>query len=324
MRRWPERGNLVVFALVVLVGGCLLGLQVADIGPLWWSRAGAVSVTAAYAWALAARTGGRPVAFGVLALVIGGLAVWLERPWLSTGAAVLSAVVAGVLGVMVTVPARRFLHAAREVLIALAVSAVGALAAVGFGPTVSQPRWEYVTLGLALALALVLVYRLGAGLHGLGRRGVLVIVVGSLGLAVSLAYAELLRRYGSPVVARSIGDVVRWSYAELGAFPRPMQAVLGIPALVWGCHQRARRRQGWWACAFGVAATVPPAHLLTDPRFSLAEIALVELYSLLVGLALGYLLIRVDLLLTGSRSRGARRAEVAGALRPEPPRTASL
>src|SRR3954452_12070226 len=41
-----------------------------------------------------------------------------------------------------------------------------------------------------------------------------------------------------------------WSRNHLGAFPRPIEAVLGVPALAWGCHMRARRRQGWWLCAF--------------------------------------------------------------------------
>ena len=54
-------------------------------------------------------------------------------------------------------------------------------------------------------------------------------------------------------------DGVRWSRAHLGAFPRPIVTVLGIPALAWGCHMRARRRQGWWVSVFGVAATAPVA-----------------------------------------------------------------
>ncbi len=34
------------------------------VGPGWLGGAGAVAVAAAYSWALAARTGGRPVVFG--------------------------------------------------------------------------------------------------------------------------------------------------------------------------------------------------------------------------------------------------------------------
>ena len=46
--------------------------------------------------------------------------------------------------------------------------------------------------------------------------------------------------------------------------------------------------------------------------------------SLKLGLVLGYLVIRVDLALTGPKGRGGRRAEEAGPHRPEPSRLAEL
>ena len=119
-------------------------------------------------------------------------------------------------------------------------------------------------------------------------------------------------------------DAADWSQENLGAVPRPMQALLGIPMLVWGVHMRARRRQGWWACAFGVAGMVPIAHVLADPALSLTEVVLTEVYSLVVGLVLGVLLIRVDLLLSGSGGRRASRLEEEGAVRPEAGRTQPL
>ena len=97
------------------------------------------------------------------------------------------------------------------------------------------------------------------------------VLVGGVLLALTLAYAELLRRYGSPGVVDGLLDGVHWSRDHLGAFPRPIEAVLGVPALAWGCHMRARRRQGWWVCAFGVAATAPVAQALLDPRIGLLE-----------------------------------------------------
>ena len=115
-----------------------------------------------------------------------------------------------------------------------------------------------------------------------------------------------------------------WSRDHLGAFPRPIESVLGVPALAWGCHMRARRRQGWWVCAFGVAATAPVAQALLNPAISLAESGLSVLYGVVVGLALGFVLIRVDLAVTGPRGARARRAEEAAAARPEPARTAAL
>ena len=87
---------------------------------------------------------------------------------------------------------------------------------------------------------------------------------------------------------------------------------------------RARRRQGWWVCAFGVAALLPVAHGLVNPAASVLEVALSSAYGLLIGLALGYVVIRLDLALTGPRGSRARREEEASARRPEPSRTRAL
>ena len=68
--------------------------------PRWSSTAGAVAVSIAYAWALAVRTGGRPVVFGLLALAIGvGRAALRQRGQLRSGAAVLTTSTCAVLAV---------------------------------------------------------------------------------------------------------------------------------------------------------------------------------------------------------------------------------
>ena len=217
-----------------------------------------------------------------------------------------------------------FFRAAREVVVAVLVAAIGALAVVGFEPVATLDRFDYATLGLALLGAFAVVNRLGAGLHGLGRRGVLIVLIGTLVLALTLAYAELLRRYGTPGLVDNLLDGVTWSREHLGAFPRPLETVLGVPALAWGTHMRARRRQGWWVCAFGVAATVPVANALVNPALTLQEATLAVTYGVVVGLVIGFIVIRLDLAITGSSGRGGRRAEEAAALRPEPPRTRPL
>jgi hypothetical protein len=260
----------------------------------------------------------------VLAAGLACVAVFGPYDLMRTGAAVVTTSLGAVLGVMVTVPTVRFAAAAREVLVAMGVALIGAVAAVGYEPTLNVERFGYTTLGVALLLVLSLVYRLGAGLHGLGTRGLVVVVGGGVVLAVTLAYAELLRRYGTPGLVSSGLDLVTWSREHLGAFPRPLQTLLGIPALAWGCHQRARRRQGWWVSAFGVAATVPIAHLLVSPALTAPEMVLTELYTLALGLLVGYVVIRVDLRVSGSRGRRGRRAEEEAAIRPEPPRTQAL
>jgi hypothetical protein len=87
---------------------------------------------------------------------------------------------------------------------------------------------------------------------------------------------------------------------------------------------RARRRQGWWVSAFGVAATLTVTCALIDPTVSDRRALLGEGYSLVLGLVVGYLVIRLDLFFTGPRGRRARQDEEAAAHRPEPARTRAL
>jgi hypothetical protein len=300
------------------------GLRPLDLTSPWLPQVGAVVVATAYVWALAARTGGRPVVYSLLTVGIGVAVLWADRDVLRSGAAVMVCVVSAVLAVVATVPAVKLWQATREVVVAALVAALGGLATVGLQPSLDVVRFEYVSLGLAMVACFGVVYRLGAGFHGLGRRGVIVVVVGAVILGLTLAYAELLRRYGTPMLVEWIFDGVRWLRDHLGASPRPILAFLGVPALVWGTHMRARRRQGWWVCAFGVGATAPIAQLLIDPGVSRTEAGLATLYGLVLGLVVGALLIRADLAITGQRGRGARRAEEAAAVRPEPKRIDAL
>lgn len=292
--------------------------------PEWLDGAGAVAVVTSLSWLLATRTAGRPLVSAGLALVLGVTSVLVGGRILPTGAAVMTCVVGSVYAVMVTVPAVTSWKAVREVVVATVVAAVTSLAAIGFEPTVATERFDLATLVLALGLVFTIVHRLGAGLHGLGRRGMIVVAIGLTLLLVTLAYAELLRRYGAQTFVSSVLDFVDATSERIGAFPRPLVVLLGIPALLWGTHVRARRRQGWWVCAFGVAATVPLATGLVSPDSSYLEAGLRAAYSLVLGLLLGYLVIRADLALTGPKGRRGRRAEEAGPHRPEPTRFAEL
>ncbi|MDQ1106308.1 hypothetical protein QE364_003163 [Nocardioides zeae] len=310
--------------LLVVGGLALLVLGGTGVLPDVTEGIGAVAVTSAYTWALAARTGGRPIVFAALAAVAGAAVLLLDTQELRTGAAVMTCTVGAVLGVMATVPARQFLIAVREVVIAVVLSGGAAVAAVGYAPTISLARFEYTVLALSFLVVLGLVYRLGAGLHGLGRRGVIAVVVGSLVLAVILAYAEALRRYGATSVVGSVLDSASWMLETVGGVPRPIQAALGVPALAWGTYMRARRRQGWWLCIFGVAATAPVANGVMNPSATLLQALLGVVYSLVIGFVIAYVVIRADLALTGSRGSRARRNEERSAVRPEPSRTRPL
>ena len=333
----PRRSLMLLWFAVLALGTAALvwsalgGLLAEDSsgGPLgsvpeWVDGAGAVAVATALSWLLATRTAGRALVSAGLALVLGVASLLVGGRVLPTGAAVMTCVVGSVYAVMVTVPAVTWWKAVREVLVAVLVAVVTAFAAVGFEPTVATDRFDLAALFLALGLVFTIVYRLGAGLHGLGRRGMIVVASGLAVLVVTLLYAELLRRYGTQTFVSSILDFADWVSARIGAFPRPLVVLLGIPALAWGTHLRARRRQGWWVCAFGVAATVPLATGLVAPDSSYLEAGLRAAYSLVLGLLIGYVLIRVDLALTGTKGSRGRRAEEAGPHRPEPRRFAEL
>ncbi|MDX5449830.1 MAG: hypothetical protein LPK36_02225, partial [Actinomycetes bacterium] len=243
---------------------------------------------------------------------------------LLAGATVATAVVAALLAVLSTKPAAKFSAVVREVLVAAVVAVVGALAVAAYGAEVSWVRTSYLVIGFSLLGALVLVYRLGAGLHGLGRRGLVMIVSGVVLLTVTLAYTEALATWGSPGMIETVDRTVDRVEDVLGAVPRPIEVLLGSSALAWGVSTRARRRQGWWVCAFAAPGLSVISLSLLDPEVTLSQAGLSVVYSLVLGLAVGYAIIRADLFLTGARGRRARRLEELAAHRPEPGRLRPL
>ncbi len=214
--RERNRLRLILAALVLLAGCVALGFAALHVGPQWLDGAGSVAVLTTYSWALMARTGGRQLVFAALAFAVGVVAVVQDGEVLRSGAAVMTCVVSGVLAVVITVSARTFLIAAREVVLATAVASIGAYATVGFEPAASSVRFEYLTLGLGFLVVFTLVWRFGAGLNGLGTRGLVTLVVGTLLLAASLAYAELFRRYGASGVVQPTAGLQEWSRTTLG------------------------------------------------------------------------------------------------------------
>jgi hypothetical protein len=170
--------------------------------------------------------------------------------------------------------------------------------------------------------AVALVYRLGGGLHGLGRSGVVMVGAGLVLLAVALAYTAALAHWGSPELRGDIHSARHWLGDHLGAVPHPIEVFLGIPALVWGVTMRDRRRQGWWVCAFGTTATATAATRLIEAHATEQNTLLGAAYSLVLGLLVGFLVIRVARLLRGAPGR--RALAEGGAHRPEPRRLQPL
>lgn len=330
-RDWtpPTFGERDGWIAVLVVGA--LGVALARFGPdlpELVRQLSAVLVSGALVWGLSVRTGGRTVWATALSVVLATAAVATDWQPLLAGAAVVTGVVAATLAVMLTTPAATFTLAIREVLIATGFAWIGALGVVGYAPEenpeIDVERFGYVVLGLALAAAFALVYRLGAGLHGLGRRGYVVAGGAVLMLVLTLAYSEAIAQWGSRDLVGMVDDLRDGTRSTFGAVPHPIVALLGYPALAWGVFMRARRRQGWWVCAFGVAATAPAAARLVAADLDAGSLALGALYSLVIGLVLGYLVIRVEQSFTGTHGRRARRDEEAEAHRPEPRRTQPL
>ncbi len=282
--------------------------------------AGAVVITSLFTHGLAVRSGGRPLMSLGLALVLSSVAAVSQVDVLLAGATVATVVVTAILAVLATTPSAAFQGVIREVSIAAVIGVIGAFGARAWGAEVSLERTAYLAIGLSLVGALALVYRLGAGLHGLGRRGFVMIISGVGLLTVTLAYTEALATWGSPAMIERIDQAFDAVRDTLGAVPRPIEVLLGFPALAWGISTRARRRQGWWVCAFGAPGLSVLAVSLLDPGRTLVEEGLTVLYSLVLGLLVGYLVIRADLYLTGARGRRARQLEELAAHRPEPGR----
>lgn len=315
----------MIWFLVTLCAAGVLVAERADLRlPSHAVPAAAVAITTMYAAALAHRIGGRPFVSGAVALALAAAAPLSDLAVLVAGVGVATAVLAGLLAVMETLPASGFLQAVREVVVAIVLAGVGALAVAAYHPVIEPQRFRYVALGAAVLGVLALVSGLGAGLHGLGRRGALVLVAGTVLLVAAVAYGEALSRWGTPELIHVISRTRMTVRDHLHAVPHPIEVLLGWPALVWGVFMRARRRQGWWVSAFGVVATISTACALVDPAVGLHRAMLGSAYSVVLGLLLGYVAIRIDLFFTGPRGRRARRDEEAHALRPEPGRTRAL
>ena len=311
-----------------LVAVAAAGTALVDVDvevPGWVARAGAGGVTVLHTVALSRRAGSRTFAWGVLVtlLVAGGLA-WAE-PWALSAVAVLCAVASAVAAVLVTRPAATVVGVVVELMVTVGFAAAGGVAVAAVNAPLESQRFALPVIGLALVLAIVVVWQLGAGLHGLGRRGLGLIIGFAAAVTLLVVYTEALSRYGSATLLDPYEQAADWSRDRLGGVPRPVEALLGIPVLIWGVATRSQRRQGWWMCAFGVVGTGTIATTLAAPRVDPVYAATSLGYSVLIGLVLGLVVVQVDRALTRSRS-GRRAARTGGEVttRPEPARTHPL
>jgi hypothetical protein len=155
-------------------------------------------------------------------------------------------------------------------------------------------------------------------------------VAGAVLVTAVLVYSRILREYGSSAVTTAVEDLIRWIRDLLNGVPRPIEVLVGFPALLWGVHTRAHRRQGWWICAFATFGTATVATTLASPLVDPAYAGRSLLYSIGLGLLIGLVVVRVDIVVTARRAaaaagRRARRDEPEPEpQRPEPGRSYPL
>ncbi len=318
------RAVVAVWVAAVVISGGIL----ADAHGLWsqpdvMTRGGSVVATWMAIVMLARRTGGRVILIGLFSAASLGLVTAYPENWALAGAGVTAAAVHGVLGMVMSRPATG-LRTLRELLISALIGAAGAVVVTGYGVVLRPFRFRVMVLTLVLLGGFALAWRLGHGARSIGRRGAVLIGGGVVLLAVSVAYTQALRAWGSPDVVASVDDFKAWCEGQLGAVPRPIEALVGFPALVWGIATRQRRRQGWWMCAFGGLGAAGVATSLIQPTTSLVDSAAATGYDLVIGAALGWSLILADRLLTGGGGRRSRSIAPDLTERPEPPRFAPL
>jgi len=310
----------------VVSGGWILGVlgsgtAVVAVGaPAWIERPAAALLMVVLAVGLIHRGGGRMRIWLSMVALLGLLALMLETGLLLASAAAATAVLASVWAVLVTRPASSIVGALREYVIALLVALSGTLGVAAWNAPVNYQRFNLIVLTVSLGLAISLVWNLGAGLHGLGRQNLAVLVGVAAVLLLLLAYSSFVRTNGSQVLVELFSDMVTWSRQTFGGVPRPVEVLLGFPALIVGVSLRSKRREGWWVLVFAVIGTAVLTTSLVTPGAIPTYIGLSTLYSSILGLGVG-LVLRHQVM----KQRSARAARaIEEVVRVEPPRFSAL
>ena len=313
---------IVVLSFVAWVVAALAAATaVVDVpAPAWIERPAAAVLLVIFALGLTHRGGGRMRIWLPMVTALAIAALVLETNVLIAAAAALTAVLASVLAVMNTRPASSVRGAITEYVMALVTALVGTLGVAAWNAPVNYQRFNLVVIGAALTLAIVMVWNLGAGLHGMGRQGLLIPVGVALVLLVLLTYSSFVRTHGSQTVIDAIGQAVIFLRQHFGGVPRPVEVFIGFPALVLGVSIRSKHREGWWVLIFAVIGTAVLTTSLVTPGALPSYIALSTLYSGILGLVVGLIARHFALRERSSRSSRA----VAPLSRVEPPRNAPL
>jgi hypothetical protein len=288
--------------------------------PSWVERPASALLMVVFAVGLTHRGGGHMRIWLPMTAVLGVAAVTLETNVLLASAAAVTAVLASVWAVLVTRPAGSFLGVIGEYVLALVVALSGTLGVAAWNAPVNYQRFNLIVLAVSLGLAITLVWNLGAGLHGLGRQNLAILLGVAALVVVVLAYSSFVRTHGSQSLVQALRDLVIWTRQTFHGVPRPVEVLIGFPALIVGVSLRSKRREGWWILVFAVIGTAVLTTSLVTPGAFPTYIGLSTLYSSILGLLVGLVLRRQFL---KERSSRASRA-IAPVVRVEPPRFAAL
>jgi len=283
-------------------------------------RPSAALLMVVFAIGLTHRGGGHMRIWLPVTAALGLAAVTIETNVLLTSAAAVTAILSSVWAVLVTRPVTTAIGAIREFALALLVAMSGTIGVAAWNAPVDYQRFNLVVLTVSLGLAITLVWNLGAGLHGLGRQN-LTILLGVAGLVMLvIAYSSFVRTHGSQSLVEGFTKLVIWTRTTFHGAPRPIEVLIGFPALIVGVSLRSKRREGWWILVFAVIGTAVLTTSLVSPGAYPKYIGLSTLYSSVFGLIVGLILRRQFMKEPSSRAARA----IAPVVRVEPPRFAAL
>lgn len=315
-----RRLTLATFA-VWLLGTLGAATSIVDVGaPAWLWRPSAAVLLTCFAVMLTHRVGGHLRIWVPLAGLLAVAATVTGMNALIAGAAGSTAVLASVAAVLFTRPAATALLAVREFAVMLGLALSGTVGVAAWNATVSVRGFGLTVMLVAVVLAISIVWRLGSGLHGLGRTQLNLLIVVAV-IAVGLFfYGSIVRSYGSQSLTDLMDETIVWLRQNTGGVPRPYEFLIGFPAVIVGTSMRSRYREGWWVCVLAVVGTVIVVVSLIDPRAYPSYFALSTLYGAVLGVAIGLV---ARALVLRPRSRRAARA-VQQPTRTEPARFAPL
>lgn len=306
----PDMANTVMSGMATLWLIGLVGAATAVVAvdlPRWIARPSAALLLVVFTAGLVHRAGGRMRLWLPPVVVLAIAALASQAQSLLASSAVLTGVLAAVWAVLITRPAATVVAVIREYLIGLLVAVSGMIAVAAWNVEVNPQRFGWVVLAAALGIAIALVWSLGAGLHGLGKQHFLVLVGVAVVLLFVMAYSSFVRTHGSQALVDLITDVLIWARETFHGVPRPVEVLLGFPALIVGISMRSRRREGWWVLVFAVVGTAIMTTALVSPGAFPSYIGLSTLYSIVIGAVVG-LIVRSRVVVERS-SRAARQFE---------------